>query len=84
MTTPYHVPNGRPETAAKSGPAPEILSSAEVEIITGLSKTTLWRLVKRNDFPSPVRLSPGRTGYSARAVAKWIAERTGVAPDSAL
>lgn len=36
---------------------------------TGLSKTTLWRRVKSDQFPPPVRLG----GPDSRAVG-WIAE----------
>ena len=33
-----------------------ILRIPEVVEITGLSRTTIWRRVKSNDFPVPVRL----------------------------
>ena len=33
-----------------------ILRIPEVVEITGLSRTTIWRRVKSEDFPAPVRL----------------------------
>ena len=34
----------------------------EVARATGLSRTTAWRLQKRDDFPAPYVISPGRVG----------------------
>jgi predicted DNA-binding transcriptional regulator AlpA len=42
----------------------------------GLSRPTLWRLVRSGDFPAPIELSSHRAvGWSEREVASWIAER---------
>lgn len=40
---------------------------------TSLSRTTLWRLVKRDAFPKPVSISPGRVAWPESAVQAWIA-----------
>lgn len=29
----------------------------------GVSPTTLWRMVKRGEFPAPIQISPGRVGW---------------------
>ena len=42
---------------------------------TTLSRTTLWRMVRRGDFPAPVRLSQGRVGFPADSVEAWIRAR---------
>jgi len=43
----------------------------EVARATGLSRTTAWRLQKRDDFPAPYAISPGRVGYREDEVEAW-------------
>ena len=50
-------------------------STRFVEEVLGLSRTTIWRMVQRGDFPAAVRLSPGRVGFPADLVETWIRER---------
>lgn len=47
----------------------------EVARTTGLSRTTAWRLQKRDDFPAPYAISPGRVGYREDEVRAWCASR---------
>lgn len=47
----------------------------EVSHATGLSRTTAWRLQKRDEFPSPYAISPGRVGYREAEVAAWCVSR---------
>jgi predicted DNA-binding transcriptional regulator AlpA len=47
-----------------------------VKDLTGLSRTTAWRLQKAGDFPVPVSISPGRVGWRESEVAAWSASRT--------
>jgi prophage regulatory protein len=47
----------------------------EVARATGLSRTTAWRLQKRDDFPAPYSISPGRVGYRQDEVEAWQASR---------
>ena len=42
---------------------------------TGLSRTTLWRLARRQEFPAPRQLSANRIGFPADAVEAWLASR---------
>lgn len=51
------------------------LSPKAVTAKTSLSRTTLWRLVRRGDFPAPARLSDHRIAYSEAAVNAWLAGR---------
>jgi predicted DNA-binding transcriptional regulator AlpA len=46
-----------------------------VKDLTGLSRTTAWRLQKAGDFPLPVAISPGRVGWRESEVAAWSASR---------
>ena len=42
---------------------------------TSLSRTTLWRMVRKGEFPKPVQVSPGRIAWPERAVSAWIASK---------
>lgn len=42
---------------------------------TSLSRTTIWRLQQRNDFPKGVRLSSSRIAYPTSEIERWIASR---------
>jgi prophage regulatory protein len=53
-----------------------IVSPKAVIAKTSLSRTTLWRLSRRGEFPAPVRLSTNRIGWSLKAVEAWVASRT--------
>lgn len=61
---------------AQDNGSDRFLSPEEVVSRTTLSRTTLWRMVRRGDFPKKTVLSPGRIGWSEKAVNAWIAERT--------
>jgi predicted DNA-binding transcriptional regulator AlpA len=53
----------------------EIMSKREVCARTTLSGTTLWRLVKSNNFPAPIKVSDGRVAWPAEAVERWMKDR---------
>ena len=53
----------------------KILRISDVTRITGLSRTTLWRLERRGDFPSRLRLSQHSCGWVAQEIEEWIASR---------
>ncbi len=53
----------------------KILRTPEVTNITGLSRTTLWRLERRGDFPRRIRLSPNSIGWIETEVEEWIESR---------
>lgn len=44
--------------------------------MTGLSKSTRWRMERRSEFPAMVKLSPGRSAYRLSSVLSWMASRT--------
>ena len=43
--------------------------------VTGLSGSSLYRLVRSGDFPRPVAVSPGVNAWRQSAVGQWIADR---------
>jgi len=64
--------------AADRDPAPaqdRLLSWPKVRDLTGLSRTTAWRLQRSGDFPCPVVISPGRVGWRESELAAWNASR---------
>ncbi|WP_438853127.1 helix-turn-helix transcriptional regulator [Brevundimonas nasdae] len=52
-----------------------LLAWPTVRDITGLSRTTAWRMQKTGDFPLPVLVSPGRVGWWESELAAWKATR---------
>jgi prophage regulatory protein len=60
-----------------SGSADEIffLRLPEVKAVTGLSKSSLYALIRTNNFPAPVRLAPRAVAWVASEVRQWAAER---------
>jgi len=53
-----------------------ILDEPQVEELTSLSRTTRWRMERRDEFPKRVRLSPGRVGWRRADIEAWIRSRT--------
>jgi predicted DNA-binding transcriptional regulator AlpA len=52
-----------------------ILRIFRVTQITGLSRTTIWRLERDGKFPRRVRLSERIVGFKEADVHRWIEER---------
>jgi prophage regulatory protein len=52
-----------------------ILRTADVIRVTGLSRTTLWRLERQGDFPTRVRLGLNSVGWREDEIARWIDTR---------
>jgi prophage regulatory protein len=55
--------------------ADSYLRFPEVKSRTGLSRTTIHRLVKAGDFPAPKSLGVRAVGWKASAVRLWCASR---------
>ncbi len=47
----------------------------EVKAITGLSKSSLYALIKEKSFPAPVRLAARAVAWVRSEVREWAAER---------
>ena len=52
-----------------------ILRPAHVIELTGLGRTTIWRLVRDGNFPRPIQLAPKAVGWPRRVVTDWIKSR---------
>ena len=51
------------------------LTINEVSKLIGLSVSTINRLVKKGDFPSKVKISPGRMVFMKKKIEEWINSR---------
>jgi predicted DNA-binding transcriptional regulator AlpA len=47
----------------------------DVKLVTGLSKTSLYALIKEKSFPAPVRLGPRAVAWVRSEVRQWALER---------
>ena len=55
---------------------PRILRRREVERLTSLSKSTLYRLARgHSSFPSPIQLGPRAVGWRKEEIDEWLATR---------
>jgi predicted DNA-binding transcriptional regulator AlpA len=77
-----------PAESAAPSPAPKteasrssrVLRVPDVCDLTGLSRTTVWRLEKRGDFPARRRLGPQAVGWTEEEVLAWIDDRQMAGP----
>ena len=56
-----------------------VFSRRQVAKEIGVSVSTVWRLVRKGLFPPPMKLSPGRVGWRAVTVWRWLEEREAAA-----
>lgn len=54
-----------------------ILRLADLQTLTGLSRTTLWRIERRkgSEFPKRIRLGSHSVGWIESEVHAWLASR---------
>jgi predicted DNA-binding transcriptional regulator AlpA len=52
-----------------------LLRLPEVKAMTGLSKSSLYALVREGTFPAPVRLGPRAVAWVKSEVRQWAVER---------
>lgn len=52
-----------------------IIRQAEACNITGLSKTTIWRMEKKGDFPKRIKLGSNSIGWLKSEIYQWIDSR---------
>ena len=48
------------------------LTIKEIANLLGISVSTINRLIKKGDFPSKIKLSPGRKVFMKFAIYEWI------------
>ena len=67
--------DGEPIEAGGTGD--RLLSWERVQDITGISRSTAWRMQRTGEFPSPVKVSPGRVGWWESELTAWKGQRLG-------
>jgi prophage regulatory protein len=74
-----HVPGG---VVTKWRWAVRFIRPREVVEMIGVSRTTLWRMVREGTFPRPVRITERNVRYVLEAVEAWMQARTeGLIPE---
>ncbi len=53
----------------------KILRMPEVEALTGLAKSTIYRDISRNTFPAPVKLGERAVGWVEDQIIEWVDQR---------
>jgi prophage regulatory protein len=59
------------------------LRLAEVKLITGLSKTSLYAMIRERSFPPPVRLGPRAVAWVRSEVTQWAVDRVNASRSAA-
>jgi prophage regulatory protein len=52
-----------------------VLRRPDVERLTGLSYSTIYRMMRAGTFPQRIKLSPQAVGWNAMEVAHWVKTR---------
>lgn len=52
-----------------------IIRTKEVQEMTGLSRTTIWRMERKGEFPNRVSLGVGSVGWKLSEVNQWVKNR---------
>ena len=60
---------------------PQILRRRTVEAVTGLSRSSVYRLAAAGQFPKPISLGPRAVGWRADEIDRWIEQRTATRDD---
>ena len=55
--------------------ADKLLRRPEVEVRTGLSKSSIYEWMKRGDFPQPVKLGTRLVAWRESEIAAWLESR---------
>ncbi len=53
-----------------------ILRWQEIQKLTGLSRSTVWRLENQHNFPQRIKISTRTVGWLAAKIEDWVLSRT--------
>ncbi len=59
-----------------------LLRLPEVEVLTGLKKSTLYRLMRERQFVQPVQVTPRCTAWPESQVLQWVQDRIAASTSS--
>ncbi len=52
-----------------------LLRRRQVEEITGMSRSTIYKMMQSGEFPRPVRIGPSAVRWRASDIAAWVESR---------
>ena len=52
-----------------------LLRRRQVEEITGMGRSSIYRLMQEGEFPRPVRIGPAAVRWKASDIAAWMESR---------
>jgi len=52
-----------------------VMRRPEVERVTGISRSTLYEMIKSGEFPKPMRLGKRAVGWPETVVSDWLDSR---------
>lgn len=55
--------------------AQRIYRRPEIETLTGLSRSTIYAMMSRGEFPRPVKLTGKAVGWTDAAISEWMDSR---------
>ncbi|MBN2856683.1 MAG: AlpA family transcriptional regulator [Halothiobacillaceae bacterium] len=54
-----------------------------VKLITGLSRSTIYRLIQENKFPRPIKLGERASGWRQSDLEEWVESRASASNEEA-
>lgn len=54
---------------------PIVVRMPDVQVMTGMSRATVYRMMKDETFPSQIQLSPRAVGWLRTEIEQWIANK---------
>ncbi len=73
------IPEAEGVGGSQAPPPDRFIRERECRELTGLSRTTRWRLERAGQFPRRRQLSPNACGWILSEVVQWMTERAEVA-----
>jgi prophage regulatory protein len=54
---------------------PIIVRMPDVVVMTGMSRPTVYRMMKAGTFPQQIQLSPGAVGWLRTEIEQWVVDK---------
>lgn len=54
---------------------PTLLRRTQVEAITGLARSTIYKLIKAGTFPKPIQLTDRAVAWPSNQIELWVSEK---------
>jgi prophage regulatory protein len=52
-----------------------LLRRNQVEAITGLARSTIYKLIKKGSFPKPIQLTDRAVAWPSNLIESWVSEK---------